>query len=75
MSGNFKDLYDTLGARFGKRADPARWWPVYHARTDPPTFERVITGLLAIVTVGFLAGLVISPPDPAAAVRGLVTPP
>ena len=28
-------------------------------------FERVITGLLAIVVIGFLAGLVISPPDPA----------
>jgi manganese transport protein len=36
------------------------------------TFERVITGMLAIVTIGFLAGLVASPPDPAQAVAGLV---
>ena len=36
------------------------------------TFERVITGMLIIVAVGFLAGLVISPPDPAEAVAGLV---
>ncbi len=35
-------------------------------------FERVITGLLAIVTVGFLSGLVISPPDPVQAAAGLV---
>jgi manganese transport protein len=36
------------------------------------TFERVITGMLIIVAVGFLAGLVISPPDPAEAAAGLV---
>ena len=36
------------------------------------TFERVITGMLAIVTIGFLAGLVASPPDPEQAVAGLV---
>jgi manganese transport protein len=36
------------------------------------TFERVITGMLIIVAVGFLAGLVIAPPDPAEAVAGLV---
>lgn len=41
-------------------------------RRSQRTFERVITGLLAIVFLGFLAGLVISPPDPAAAVHGLV---
>jgi manganese transport protein len=35
-------------------------------------FERVITGMLIIVAVGFLAGLVIAPPDPAEAVAGLV---
>jgi manganese transport protein len=32
----------------------------------------VITGMLIIVAVGFLAGLVIAPPDPAEAVAGLV---
>jgi manganese transport protein len=36
------------------------------------TFERVITGMLIIVAVGFLAGLVISPPDPAEAAAGLM---
>ena len=36
------------------------------------TFERVITGMLIIVAVGFLAGLVISPPDAAEAAAGLV---
>ncbi|HEY6683005.1 MAG TPA: Nramp family divalent metal transporter, partial [Propionibacteriaceae bacterium] len=36
------------------------------------TFERVITGMLAIVTVGFLAGLIASPPDARQAVAGLV---
>ena len=37
-------------------------------RRSQQTFERVITGMLAVVTVGFLAGLFFSPPDPAAAV-------
>jgi manganese transport protein len=36
------------------------------------SFERVITGMLAIVAIGFLAGLVIAPPDPGAAVGGLL---
>lgn len=35
-------------------------------------FERVIAGLLAIVVIGFLAGLVIAPPDLRAAAAGLV---
>lgn len=35
-------------------------------------FERVITGLMVIIAVGFCAGLVIGPPDPAEAVAGLV---
>jgi len=34
-------------------------------------FERVITGMLAIVTIGFLAGLIVSPPDAEGALRGL----
>ncbi len=41
-------------------------------RRSQQTFERVITGMLAVVTVGFLAGLFFSPPDPAAAAAGLV---
>ncbi|MET1005018.1 MAG: Nramp family divalent metal transporter [Propionibacteriaceae bacterium] len=36
------------------------------------SFERVITGLLGVVTIGFLAGLVMSPPEVGDAVAGLV---
>jgi manganese transport protein len=36
------------------------------------TFEHVINAMLAIVTIGFLAGLVASPPDPEQAIAGLV---
>ncbi len=35
-------------------------------------FESVIVGLLAIVAIGFLAGLVVSPPDAAQVLGGLV---
>lgn len=35
-------------------------------------FEGVIIGLLAIITIGFLCGLLIAPPDPAGAISGLV---
>lgn len=35
-------------------------------------FETIVIGLLVIITVGFLSGLVISPPDPAAAFKGLL---
>lgn len=40
--------------------------------TGQRSFERVITGLLAIVTVGFLAGLVIKPPNAGDALSGLL---
>jgi manganese transport protein len=45
---------------------------LYLQRRGQSTFERVIAGLLAVVTVGFLAGLVVAPPDPAAAATGLL---
>jgi manganese transport protein len=35
-------------------------------------FEGVIIGLLAVIAIGFLAGLVVNPPDAGAAVEGLV---
>jgi manganese transport protein len=35
-------------------------------------YERVITGLMLIIVVGFCAGLVIGPPDPSATIGGLV---
>jgi manganese transport protein len=41
-------------------------------RRSQRTFERVITGMLLVVAVGFLAGLVIAPPDPVEAAAGLV---
>jgi manganese transport protein len=41
-------------------------------RSGQRSFERVITGMLVVVAVGFLLGLVVSPPDPASAAAGLV---
>ena len=35
-------------------------------------FESIVIGLLVIITVGFLSGLVISPPDPAGMLGGLL---
>jgi len=35
-------------------------------------FEHVVVGLLAVVTLGFLAGLVVSPPDARGVLSGLV---
>ena len=35
-------------------------------------FERIIIGMLAIIAIGFLAGLVVNPPDGGAIVGGLV---
>ncbi|HEY0239544.1 MAG TPA: Nramp family divalent metal transporter [Friedmanniella sp.] len=42
------------------------------SRRRQKTFERVVTGLLAVVAVGFLAGLFLDPPDPVQALGGLV---
>ncbi len=36
------------------------------------TFERIIIVLLLVITFGFIAGLFVAPPDPAAVVRGLI---
>ncbi|WP_405488938.1 Nramp family divalent metal transporter [Nocardia sp. NBC_00511] len=41
-------------------------------RRGQQPFERVITGLLGVIAVGFLASLFISPPSPADAAAGLV---
>lgn len=40
-------------------------------RSGQRRFERVITGLLMIITIGFLSGLVIEPPDAGAVVGGM----
>ncbi|MFJ4175556.1 Nramp family divalent metal transporter [Microbacterium sp. NPDC089696] len=42
------------------------------SRRGPRPFEFVIIGLMAIITIGFVAGLFIAPPDPAGVVDGLV---
>ena len=42
------------------------------AREKQRPFEFIIMFLLGIITIGFLAGLIISPPDPGAALAGLV---
>lgn len=42
------------------------------SRRGQRPFEFVIMGLLAIVTVGFLTGVVVNPPDPAQVALGLV---
>ena len=41
-------------------------------RRGQAPFERMITGLLAVVGLGFVAGLLVVPPDPGAAAAGLV---
>ena len=42
------------------------------SRRGPRPFEFVIIGLMAIITVGFVAGLFVAPPDPAGVVGGIV---
>ncbi|GAB3596304.1 Nramp family divalent metal transporter [Microbacterium tumbae] len=42
------------------------------SRRGPRPFEFVIIGLMAIITVGFVAGVFIAPPDPAAVAGGIV---
>src|SRR4029078_13530022 len=42
------------------------------SRCEQRRFERFIRGLLAVITVGFLAGLVVSPPDARGVLSGLV---
>jgi manganese transport protein len=41
-------------------------------RRRQATFERVITGLLLLITIGFVAGLFVAPPSPSGMVSGLV---
>lgn len=42
------------------------------SRRGPRPFEFVIIGLMAIITVGFVAGLFVAPPDPAGVVGGIL---
>jgi manganese transport protein len=41
-------------------------------RRGQRAFERVITGLLLVITIGFLASLVVNPPPPGAVADGLI---
>ncbi|ALX65826.1 Nramp family divalent metal transporter [Microbacterium sp. XT11] len=43
-----------------------------HSRRGPRHFEFVIIALMVIITVGFIAGVFIAPPDPAGVAGGLV---
>lgn len=43
-----------------------------HSRRGPRPFEFVIVGLMAIITVGFVAGVFVAPPDPAGVLGGIV---
>src|SRR5688500_6630245 len=45
---------------------------VLQSRRGPRTFEFVIIGLLAIITIGFTVGVFVAPPDPAGVLGGLV---
>ncbi|GAA1143740.1 Nramp family divalent metal transporter [Microbacterium natoriense] len=42
------------------------------SRRGPRHFEFVIIGLMAIITIGFVAGVFVAPPDPTGVVGGLV---
>ena len=41
-------------------------------RNGQRVFERIISGLLLIITIGFLAGLVVNPPPPGEVATGLI---
>jgi manganese transport protein len=43
-----------------------------HSRRGARHFEFVIIGLMALIVVGFVAGLVVAPPDPAGVVGGML---
>lgn len=45
---------------------------MYSDTREPRVFERIVTGLLLVITIGFLASLVVNPPPPAAVLGGLV---
>lgn len=45
---------------------------VLHSSRGPMIFERIVVGLVAIIAIGFCAGLVVAPLDGGSAVAGLV---
>jgi manganese transport protein len=42
------------------------------SRSGPRVFERVVGGLVLVIVIGFCAGILVGPPDPADALAGLV---
>nr|WP_274638463.1 Nramp family divalent metal transporter [Microbacterium bovistercoris] len=45
---------------------------VLHSRRGPRTFEFVIIGLVAVIAIGFVAGVFVAPPSPAGILGGMV---
>jgi manganese transport protein len=45
---------------------------MYQSRRGARAFEVVVVGMLLVIAVGFCAGVVVAPPDPAGLVGGLV---
>lgn len=45
---------------------------VHRDRRGPHSFERLITGMLLVIALGFGAGLLVSPPDAAGVLSGMV---
>ena len=45
---------------------------VVQDRRGQKPFERVVTAMLLIIAIGFVAGLFVAPPDPAEALNGLI---
>lgn len=43
-----------------------------HSRRGPRHFEFVIIGLMAVIVIGFVAGLFVAPPDPAGIAGGML---
>ncbi|MFD5226137.1 Nramp family divalent metal transporter [Microbacterium sp. NPDC058342] len=43
-----------------------------HSRRGPRHFEFVIIGLMAVIVIGFVAGLFVAPPDPAGIASGML---
>lgn len=45
---------------------------MYQSRRGARAFEVVVIGMLLVIAIGFCAGIVVSPPDPAGVAAGLV---
>ncbi|MWB99537.1 Nramp family divalent metal transporter [Agromyces seonyuensis] len=45
---------------------------VLQSKRGPRAFENIVIALLLVIAIGFVAGVVVAPPDPAGVVAGLV---